>query len=94
MVRLNYTPHNYQTYATEFIESRPISAVFLSMGLGKTIITLTAIFNLMFDYFDVGKVLVIAPLRVCTNVWRQEVEKWPHLQMLRVSVAILRLGSE
>ena len=91
MVRLNYIPHNYQTYATEFIESHPISAIFLSMGLGKTIITLTAIFDLMFDYFDVGKVLVIAPLRVCTNVWRQEVEKWPHLQMLRISVAV---GSE
>ena len=91
MVRIGYTPHNYQTYATEFIESHPISAIFLSMGLGKTIITLTAIFDLMFDYFDVGKVLVIAPLRVCTNVWRQEVEKWPHLQMLRISVAV---GSE
>ena len=91
MVRLNYIPHNYQTYATEFIESHPISAIFFSMGLGKTIITLTAIFDLMFDYFDVGKVLVIAPLRVCTNVWRQEVEKWPHLQMLRISVAV---GSE
>lgn len=68
-----FIPHNYQTYATEFIESHPISAIFLSMGLGKTIITLTAIFDLMFDYFDVGKVLVIAPLRVCTNVWRR---KW------------------
>ena len=88
MVRIGYTPHNYQTYATEFIESHPLSAVFLSMGLGKTIITLTAIFDLMFDYFDVGKVLVIAPLRVCTNVWRQEAEKWAHLQGLRISVAI------
>lgn len=88
MVRLNYTPHNYQTYATEFIESHPISAIFLSMGLGKTIITLSAIFDLMFDYFDVGKVLVIAPLRVCTNVWRQEAEKWAHLQGLRISVAV------
>ena len=87
MVRIGYTPHNYQTYATEFIESHPISAVFLSMGLGKTIITLTAISDLMFDYFDVGKVLVIAPLRVCTNVWRQETEKWAHLQGLRISVA-------
>ena len=91
MVRIGYTPHNYQAYASEFIESHPIRAIFLSMGLGKTIITLTAIFDLMFDYFDVGKVLVIAPLRVCTNVWRQEVEKWPHLQMLRISVAV---GSE
>ena len=88
---MQYVPHDFQRYATDFIEDHPISAILLSMGLGKTIITLTAIFNLMFDYFDVGKVLVIAPLRVCTNVWRQEVEKWPHLQMLRVSVAI---GSE
>ena len=88
---MQYVPHDYQRYATGFIEDHPISAILLSMGLGKTIITLTAIFNLMFDYFDVGKVLVIAPLRVCTNVWRQEVEKWPHLQLLRISVAV---GSE
>ena len=68
---MQYVPHDFQRYATDFIEDHPISAILLSMGLGKTIITLTAIFNLMFDYFDVGKVLVIAPLRVCTNVWRQ-----------------------
>lgn len=85
---MHYVPHNYQTYATGFIEDHPISAILLSMGLGKTIITLTAIFNLMFDYFDVGKVLVIGPLRVCTNVWKQEAEKWAHLQGLRISVAV------
>ena len=85
---MQYTPHNYQTYATGFIEEHPISAILLSMGLGKTIITLTAIFDLMFDYFDVGKVLVIGPLRVCTNVWKQEAEKWAHLQGLRISVAV------
>ena len=88
---MQYVPHDFQRYATDFIEDHPISAILLSMGLGKTIITLTAIFNLMFDYFDVGKVLVIAPLRVCTNVWRQEAEKWAHLQGLRISVAV---GSE
>lgn len=85
---MQYSPHNYQTYATGFIEEHPISAILLSMGLGKTIITLTAIFDLMFDYFDVGKVLVIGPLRVCTNVWKQEAEKWAHLQGLRISVAV------
>jgi len=88
---MHYVPHDYQRYATGFIEEHPISAILLSMGLGKTIITLTAISDLMFDYFDVGKVLVIAPLRVCTNVWRQEAEKWAHLQGLRISVAV---GSE
>ena len=85
---MQYVPHDFQRYATDFIEDHPISAILLSMGLGKTIITLTAISDLMFDYFDVGKVLVIAPLRVCTNVWRQEAEKWAHLQGLRISVAV------
>lgn len=88
MVRLNYEPHHYQRFATDFIERNPVSAILLSMGLGKTVITLTAIGNLLYDYFDVGKVLVIAPLRVCTNVWKQEAEKWSHLQELKVSVAV------
>ena len=88
MVRLNYEPYAYQAFATDFIESHPVSAVFLSMGCGKTAITLSAIFDLMFDYFDVSKVLVIAPLRVCTNVWKQEAGKWAHLQNLRVSVVV------
>lgn len=88
MVRLNYKPHHYQRFATDFIERNPISAILLSMGLGKTVITLTAVNDLLYDYFDVGKVLVIAPLRVCTNVWKQETEKWLHLKELKVSVAV------
>ena len=88
MVCLNYKPHHYQRFATEFIEDNPVSAILLSMGLGKTVITLTAINDLLYDYFEVGKVLVIAPLRVCTNVWRQEAEKWSHLQELRITVAV------
>ena len=88
MVRLSYEPHHYQRFATDFIERNPISAILLSMGLGKTVITLTAVNDLLYDYFDVGKVLVIAPLRVCTNVWKQETEKWEHLQGLKVSVAV------
>ena len=88
MVRLNYKPHHYQRFATDFIERNPISAILLSMGLGKTVITLTAVNDLLYDYFDVGKVLVIAPLRVCTNVWKQETVKWAHLQGLKVSVAV------
>ena len=88
MVRLSYEPHHYQRFATDFIERNPISAILLSMGLGKTVITLTAVNDLLYDNFDVGKVLVIAPLRVCTNVWKQETEKWAHLQGLKVSVAV------
>lgn len=88
MVCLNYEPHHYQRFATDFIERNSISAILLSMGLGKTVITLTAVNDLLYDYFDVSKVLVIAPLRVCTNVWKQETEKWLHLQGLKVSVAV------
>ena len=54
MVRLNYEPHHYQRFATDFIERNPISAILLSMGLGKTVITLTAVNDLLYDYFDVG----------------------------------------
>ncbi len=85
---MEYESHHYQGFATDFIERNPISAILLSMGLGKTVITLTAVKDLLYDYFDVGKVLVIAPLRVCTSVWKQETEKWSHLQGLKVSVAV------
>ena len=60
---MKYNPHNYQTYATDFILSHPVSAVFLDMGLGKSVISLTAIFDLCLDSFEVRKVLVIAPVR-------------------------------
>ena len=88
MVRLAYEPHHYQRFATTFMEIHTVIAIFLAMGLGKTAITLTAISNLLYDFFDVGKVLVIAPLRVCTNVWKQEAEKWAHLRRISVSVAV------
>ena len=64
---MKYTPHAYQTFATEFIESNAISAVLIACGLGKTIITLTAVHNLLFDSFEIRKVLVIAPLRVARD---------------------------
>jgi SNF2 family DNA or RNA helicase len=83
-----YTPHAYQTFATEFIESNAISAVLIACGLGKTIITLTAVHNLLFDSFDVRKVLVIAPLRVARDTWPAEIGKWDHLGLLRASVAV------
>ena len=85
---MKYSPHNYQTYATDFILEHPISAVFLDMGLGKSVITLTAIFDLCLDRFLVRKVLVIAPLRVALDTWPSEIEKWDHLRGLTYSVAV------
>ncbi len=80
--------HDYQEYAVKFVEEHSVSALLLDMGLGKTIITLTAINNLMFDMFQVKKVLIIAPLRVARDTWPAEIEKWKHLKHLRYSVAI------
>lgn len=85
---MKYTPHNYQKYAAEFIENHKTAAIFLDMGLGKTIITLTAINDLRFDTFEVQKVLVIAPLRVARDTWSAEIKKWEHLKHLKYSVVI------
>jgi len=85
---MTYTAHDYQQYASDFIEIHPVAAVLLQMGLGKTIITLTAVHNLLFDSFEVRKVLVIAPLRVARDTWPAEIGKWDHLKLLRASVAV------
>ena len=85
---MKYEPHEYQNYVTEFILNHPIAAVFLEMGLGKSVITLTAINNLLFDSFEVSRILVIAPLRVARDTWPVELEKWDHLADIRYSVAI------
>lgn len=87
---MKYNPHDYQKYSIDFIENNPIAALLLSCGLGKTSITLTAINDLMFDSFEVSKVLVICPIRVA-NTWVQECKKWEHLNDIRISVAV---GSE
>lgn len=88
---MKYAPHNYQRYATAFIINHPVSAVLLEMGLGKSVISLTAINDLMLDYFDVSRTLVIAPLRVANSTWPDEIKKWDHLKHLNYSVVI---GSE
>jgi len=85
---MKFIPHDYQQYAIDFIESHKTSAVLLDMGLGKTVITLTALNNLLFDYFEISRVLVIAPLRVARNTWPQEIGKWEHLNHIRYSVAV------
>ena len=88
---MKYSPHNYQIYSTNFILNNPISAIFLECGLGKSVISLTAINDLMLDYFDVSRTLVIAPLRVANSTWPDEIKKWDHLKHLNFSVVI---GSE
>ena len=88
---MEFKPHDYQRYAIEFIESHPIAAVILQMGLGKTVCTLTAIEHLMYDTFEVSKVLIVAPLRVAKVTWSDEIDKWDHLSHLTYSVAV---GSE
>jgi len=85
---MKYSPHDYQKYVTDFILNHPVAAVFLDMGLGKTAITLSAIFDLCLDSFEVRKVLVIAPLRVARDTWPDEIRKWDHLRGLTYSVAV------
>lgn len=85
---MKYIPHDYQTYASEFIIRNKEAAVFLDCGLGKTSITLTALNDLMFDYFEFNKVLIIAPLRVAKLSWPDELKKWDHLKNLTYSVVV------
>ena len=83
--------HEYQKYSVNYILQNPIAALFLDCGLGKTLIALTAIFDLTLDSFLIRKVLVIAPLRVARDTWPAEIEKWEHLKGLKYAVAV---GSE
>ena len=85
---MRYEPHNYQKFATKFILQNPVSALFLDMGLGKTVTTLTAINEMCCDSFIISRVLVIAPLRVATDTWPEEINKWEHLKHLTFSVAV------
>ena len=85
---MKYSPHDYQTYATDFILKHPVAAVLLDMGSWKSVITLTAIYDLCLDSFQVRKVLVVAPLRVARDTWPAEIRKWDHLRGLTYSVAI------
>ena len=82
---MKYNPHEYQKYATDWIIEKEKCGVFIDMGLGKTVATLTAIDELMYDRFEIQRVLVIAPLRVAQNVWDAEIEKWDHLNHFSIS---------
>lgn len=85
---MKYQPHEYQKRATQFIIDNRYCALFLDMGLGKTVSTLTAIDILKNDYLEIDKVLVIAPKSVALNTWSGETAKWDHLRKLRISVAM------
>ena len=85
---MKYRPHNYQQYAENFILEHPICCLMLDMGLGKTVITLSALWELALDRFDIGKILVIAPKRVATDTWPKELQKWEHLTGLSASLVI------
>lgn len=86
-----FTPHGYQQYAINKILELPAVGLFMDMGLGKTVVTLTAIDELMFNRFEVQRVLVIAPKRVAEDTWSRETEKWDHLKHLVISKV---LGTE
>lgn len=79
--------HGYQRYAADFIVDHDAAAILLDCGCGKTVITLTAIESLLRDRFEVGRILVICPIRVA-QVWAEEIGKWSHLQGLRFSIAV------
>lgn len=85
---MKYEPHNYQQFATDFILEHPISCLMLDMGLGKTVITLTALWQLALDSFDVSRILVIAPKRVAEDTWPKELSKWEHLSGLDATLVM------
>ena len=84
---MRFTPHEYQQYAINFLAGNTVAAMFLDMGLGKTVITLTVLRYLLFTG-TIRRVIVVAPLRVAQNVWPAEIDKWDHLQALRYSVVV------
>ena len=84
---MQFTPHEYQKYTIDFIKTHPAAAAFLDCGLGKTVICLSALKDLL-EEGEISKVLVVAPLRVARDVWPIEAEKWSHLNGLKVSVVL------
>lgn len=87
----HFLPHNYQQYSIDRILDTPAIGLFLDMGLGKTVITLTALYQLKYWRASMRKALVIAPKKVAESTWSKEQSKWDHLRALRVSVV---LGTE
>lgn len=84
---MKYVAHKYQEKCIEFILSHPIAMIWLSCGMGKTSVGLTSLEQLLYDFFEIHKVLIICPIRVAYT-WRDEIEQWDHLQHLKYSIAI------
>ena len=80
--------HSYQQFCVDFVEEKPQCALFLDCGLGKTVIALTAISHLLYNSFEVSRVLIVAPLRVARDTWIAELDKWEHLKGLRMERVI------
>lgn len=85
---MEFNPHDYQKYTIDYILQHPVAAVILGLGMGKTVCSLTAIEKLMYDSFEISKVLIVAPLRVAKVTWSDEIKKWDHLQHLRYAIAV------
>ena len=85
---MQFTPHAYQVRLKDFIIENRYAFLTVDMGLGKTVTTLTAVQELMDDYVEVFRVLVIAPKSVAENTWTGECAKWDHLAHMRVSVVM------
>lgn len=88
---MKYIPHSYQVRAENHVMDNPACGLFLDMGLGKTVITLTCINRLIFEELEIDKVLIIAPKRVAESTWSRECAKWDHLKRLKV---VKVLGNE
>lgn len=85
---MKFIPHSYQRYCINRVLTTPALGLFLDMGLGKTVITLTAVMDLKYNRFDINKVLVVAPKKVAESTWAREASKWDHLQLLRISTVL------
>ena len=85
---MQYTPHNYQAYCIQRVVEDPAIGLFLRPGLGKTVITLSAVNILKYFRWQVAKALVVAPKKVAEATWSKEAAKWDHLQHLRVSTVL------
>ena len=88
-----FKPHPYQAEAERRLLEHPCYGLFLDMGLGKTVITLSAIAELIYDRFEVRKVLIIAPKSVAESTWQDEAKKWEHTKCLRFSTVLAQRPS-
>ncbi len=85
---MEFKPHAYQQYCVDKLMQLPYAGLFLDMGLGKTVTTLTAIQALKYDCFAVHKVLIVAPKKVAEATWQAEIAKWAHLQNLTYATVL------